>query len=279
MGNNDYQNSCQSNVQIEKYLECLIYVNNDLGILLQNAENLAYKLKLIDKKDMQYLSYDYYNQFEKKDEHTLRKNIKSSLKFLEAQFIAIKQETGKEYIFPPSIEIIKKDVKTWMDKIKEKNSQDLKIFNLIYSVLNNEKFKKKDIENLVKDCLNNNKITNVTPYMWIVFSPPILHNIDKNNEIIHKIMEASGQNMPDIIRGTSETYKEDLIKPQEIYKEMMEINRMIKELKVNKEKGKEINEDQLKFKILDFYQKHQKRPYIEPIYQTFYNKLRENFDK
>ena len=100
MGNNDYPNSCQSNVQIEKYLECLIYVNNDLGILLQNAENLAYKLKVIDKKDMQYLSYDYYNQFEKKDVHTLRKNIKSSLKFLEAQFIAIKQETGKEYIFP-----------------------------------------------------------------------------------------------------------------------------------------------------------------------------------
>lgn len=279
MGNFNYNNFFQSNIQTDKYLECLIYVNNDLGILLQNAENLAYKLKAIDKKDMQYLSYDYYNQFEEKDVYTLRKNIKSSLKFLKVQFIAIKQETGKEYIFPPSIEIIKKDVKKWKDKIQEISHEDYEIFNLIYSVLNNKKLKRKDIENIDKDCLNNNKITNVTPYMWMVLSPPILHNIDKNNEIIYKIMESSGQNMPDIIRGTSVTYKKDLIKPQEEYKELEEINRMIKELKVNKEKGKEINEDQLKFKILDFIQKYQKEPYIEKVNQTFYNELRENFDK
>ena len=267
-------NLFQSSVQSNKFQECLMYVNNDLGILLQNAENLAYKLGVIKKEEMKYLSYDYYNQFEQKDIGTLKKNIISSIKFLKAQFIAIKQETGKDYIYPPSIEEIIKDVIKWKELIKEKSPTDLIYFKNIYSLLNKGKSKNfKDSENIYQDCINNNKKTNITPYMWMYYSPQILHNIDKNNEIIQNKMDTNGQSNPDIIRGPSQTYKDNLIKTKEIYKEIQEINAMINNLKENKDEGKKIDEEQIKLKIEEFISEYKQEPFIEKENQKIYGQL------
>ena len=268
-----------SNIQVDKFLECLMYVNNDLGILLQNAENLAYKLGAIEKKDLNYLSYDYYNQFEQKDVYTLKKNIISSINFLNAQFIAIKQETGKDYIYPPSIEIIKKDVEKWAKEVGKISPNDVKYFNAIKSILNLRNFTKiKDTENVYNNCINRNNKTNVTPYMWMFFSPQILHNLDKNAEIINNKMESSGQSMPDIIRGTSATYKNNLIELKNSYREIKKINEMLKELNENREKGIEINDDPIKLRILDFQEKYGKDPFIAPENKEIYNKILENFE-
>lgn len=243
----------QSQIQADKYLECLMDVNNDLGILLQNAENLAYKLGAIDKKDLNYLSYDYYNQYEIKDKHTLRKNIVSSINFLKAQFKAFKQETGKEYLYPPSIDTLKKDVKIWKNKVKEISPNDAKFFDYIYTILDIGKFKEiKDSAKIYQICLENKK-TKITPYMWMIMSPGILQIIDKNNEITLKNMEMNGQSMPDIIRGLPQTNKENIIASNSLYKETEEINKLLRYVKEVKEKGIKTDsiEEQIKLKILE----------------------------
>ena len=94
MGN---EGQAMTQIQLNKYKECLMHVNNDLGMLLQNAENLAYKLGVIEENEMRYLNYDYYNQYKKKDIMTLRKNILSSLNFLSKQFIAKIRNRKKLY--------------------------------------------------------------------------------------------------------------------------------------------------------------------------------------
>ena len=263
----------QDNIQADKFLECLMYVNNDLGILLQNAENLAYKLGAIEGKDLKYLSYDYYNQYKIKDIYTLRKNIISSMKFLEAQFIAIKQETGKDYIFPPSIELIKEDVKNWKEKVNKISPKDVEYFNKIYSILERGKFSKiKDAENVYQVSLDIKK-TEINPYIWMIFSPQILHNIEKNNEIIKNNMERTGQSMPDLIRGISETYKNDLFKARYLYNEIEEINKMLKDLKEKRKKGIKINDDPIKFKIIQFKKVYQRDPLIEEENKEIYDNL------
>ena len=60
------ESQAMTQIQLNKYKECLMHVNNDLGMLLQNAENLAYKLGVIEENEMCYLNYDYYNQYKKK---------------------------------------------------------------------------------------------------------------------------------------------------------------------------------------------------------------------
>ena len=263
----------QDNIQADKFLECLMYVNNDLGILLQNAENLAYKLGAIEGKDLKYLSYDYYNQYKIKDIYTLRKNIISSMKFLEAQFIAIKQETGKDYIFPPSIELIKEDVKNWKEKVNKISPKDVEYFNKIYSILERGKFSKiKDADNVYQVSLDIKK-TEINPYIWMIFSPQILHNIEKNNEIIKNNMERTGQSMPDLIRGISETYKNDLFKARYLYNEIEEINKMLKDLKEKRKKGIKINDDPIKFKIIQFKKVYQRDPFIEEENKEIYDNL------
>ena len=263
----------QDNIQADKFLECLMYVNNDLGILLQNAENLAYKLGAIEGKDLKYLSYDYYNQYKIKDIYTLRKNIISSMKFLEAQFIAIKQETGKDYIFPPSIELIKEDVKNWKEKVNKISPKDVEYFNKIYSILERGKFSKiKDADNVYQVSLDIKK-TEINPYIWMIFSPQILHNIEKNNEIIKNNMERTGQSMPDLIRGISETYKNDLFKARYLYNEIEEINKMLKDLKEKRKKGIKINDDPIKFKIIQFKKEYKRDPFIEEENKEIYDNL------
>lgn len=267
----------QDNIQADKFLECLMYVNNDLGILLQNAENLAYKLGAIEGKDLKYLSYDYYNQYKIKDIYTLRKNIISSMKFLEAQFIAIKQETGKDYIFPPSIELIKEDVKNWKEKVNKISPKDVEYFNKIYSILERGKFSKiKDADNVYQVSLDIKK-TEINPYIWMIFSPQILHNIEKNNEIIKNNMERAGQSMPDLIRGISETYKNDLFKARYLYNEIEEINKMLKDLKEKKKKGIKINDDPIKFKIIKFKKDYQRDPLIEEENKEIYDNLSNDY--
>lgn len=267
----------QDNIQADKFLECLMYVNNDLGILLQNAENLAYKLGAIEGKDLKYLSYDYYNQYKIKDIYTLRKNIISSMKFLEAQFIAIKQETGKDYIFPPSIELIKEDVKNWKEKVNKISPKDVEYFNKIYSILERGKFSKiKDADNVYQVSLDIKK-TEINPYIWMIFSPQILHNIEKNNEIIKNNMERTGQSMPDLIRGISETYKNDLFKARYLYNEIEEINKMLKDLKEKKKKGIKINDDPIKLKIIKFKEKYQRDPLIEEENKEIYDNLSNDY--
>jgi hypothetical protein len=274
----NYLSSSQSSIQLDKYYECLMYVNNDLGMLLQNAENLAYKLGAIEIEDLQYLNYDYYNQFEKKDEVILRKNIISSMKFLEAQFIAIKQETGKDYIFPPSIDRIKKDVQNWKKKLedKDKNSKDIILFDKIYSILNEKKFKKiKDKEEIYKTCLERNR-TNITPYMWMLYSPPILNNIDQNIET-QKNNENKEKSMPDIIRGKTQICKKDLINSNIYNKDINEINAMLRKLKENGEIGKELLEESLKLKLEDFENKYKIKPIIFEENKKIYEKVLLDF--
>ena len=263
----------QDNIQADKFLECLMYVNNDLGILLQNAENLAYKLGAIEGKDLKYLSYDYYNQYKIKDIYTLRKNIISSMKFLEAQFIAIKQETGKDYIFPPSIELIKEDVKNNKEKVNKISPKDVEYFNKIYSILERGKFSKiKDADNVYQVSLDIKK-TEINPYIWMIFSPQILHNIEKNNEIIKNNMERTGQSMPDLIRGISETYKNDLFKARYLKNEIEEINKKLKNIKEKKKKGIKINDDPIKFKIIKFKKLNKRDPFIEEENKEIYDNL------
>ena len=270
----------QSSIQLNKYYECLMYVNNDLGMLLQNAENLAYKLGAIGIEDLQYLNYDYYNQFERKDENVLRKNIISSMKFLEAQFIAIKQETGKDYVFPPSIDEIKKDVQKWKKKLedKDKNSKDIVLFDKIYSILNEKKFQKiKDKKKIYQACLERNK-TNITPYMWMLYSPPILNNIDQNIEN-QKNNENKDNSMPDIIRGKSQVCKNNLINSNIYNKDINEINTMLRKLEESGDRGSELLEESIKLKLENFDYKYRRKPIIFEENKTIYKKLLLDFYK
>lgn len=274
----NYFRSSQSSIQLNKYYECLMYVNNDLGMLLQNAENLAYKLGAIGIEDLQYLNYDYYNQFERKDEDVLRKNIISSMKFLEAQFIAIKQETGKDYVFPPSVDEIKKDVQKWKKKLEDKDkiSKDIILFDKIYSILNEKKFQKiKDKKEIYQTCLERNR-TNITPYMWMLYSPPILNNIDQNIEM-QKNNENKDNSMPDIIRGKSQVCKNDLINSNIYNKDINEINAMLRELKESEDKRKELLEESIKLKLENFDNKYGRKPIIFEENKTIYKKILLDF--
>lgn len=276
----NYFRSSQSSIQLNKYYECLMYVNNDLGMLLQNAENLAYKLGAIGIEDLQYLNYDYYNQFERKDEDVLRKNIISSMKFLEAQFIAIKQETGKDYVFPPSVDEIKKDVQKWKKKLedKDKNSKDIILFDKIYSILNEKKFQKiKDKKEIYQTCLERNR-TNITPYMWMLYSPPILNNIDQNIEM-QKNNENKDNSMPDIIRGKSQVCKNDLINSNIYSKDINEINAMLRELKESEDKRKDLLEESIKLKLENFDIKYGRKPIIFEENKKIYKKILFDFYK
>ena len=242
-----------------------MYVNNDLGMLLQNAENLAYKLGAIGIEDLQYLNYDYYNQFERKDEDVLRKNIISSMKFLEAQFIAIKQETGKDYVFPPSVD-------------KDKNSKDIILFDKIYSILNEKKFQKiKDKKEIYQACLERNR-TNITPYMWMLYSPPILNNIDQNIEM-QKNNENKDNSMPDIIKGKSQVCKNDLINSNIYNNDINEINAKLRELNESGDKEKELLEESIKLKLENFDNKYRRKPIIFEENKKNYKKLLISFYK
>ena len=251
----------QNQLQMEKYKECLMHVNNDLGMLLQNAENLAYKLGVIKSSDFHYKDYDYYNQFEQKDLATLRKNIVSSIKFLKAQFIAIKQETGKEYMFPPSIENIKKDIKFLKKQIKLKSPNDVKYYKAILSILEDRKFIKIDYKE--DDNLNNiNKKSDVNPAMWMNMAPSILNHIDKNVENFQ--MNEEQDKLPDINRDVIKNNNESLIKSNKINEKNKEINNLLKECK-------DLN--YIKDQINKFEEMYGRDPYIEECNENLYYQI------
>lgn len=255
----------QEQIQLEKYRECLMHIHNDLGMLIQNAENLAYKLGVIKADQFHYKRYDYYNQFNKKDIWTIRKNILSSLKFIKAQLIAIKQETGKEYIFPPSIGKIKNDVKYLKELVEKKSPKDVIFYDAILFFLEKKKFIKiSDSEKVYKICCNNKK-SDATQYMWMNMSPPILNNIDSNVEN-NLIKYQSDENfMPDIIRDEIEQGdNEKLIVSNEINNKTREINKLLKECK---------NYDIIKKKISEFNEIYRSSLYIEEENIELYNKI------
>ena len=250
MGNEEQMDQ----VQLEKYKECLMHVNNDLGMLIQNAENLAYKLGAIKANQFHYKAYDYYNQYDKKDIWTLRKNILSSLHFLKVQFVAIKQETGKEYIFPPSIEKIKDDVKNWKEIIEKKSPKDVEYFDAILSILEKKKYNDITGATEVYKMCNNNKRSDATPFMWMYMSPPILNHIDSNIESTQMKYKSNKNFMPDINRDVAEIDNEKLIKSNELNSKTREINKLLKECK---------DYDYIRKKITEFKEKHNNDPYIE----------------
>ena len=257
----------QDQIQLEKYKECLMYVNNDLGMLLQNAENLAYKVGAIKPKHFHYQKYDFYDQYEKKDILTLRKNIISSLNFLKKQFIAIKQETGKEYIFPPSIELIKNDVQNWKKKIEIINPDDTKYYNAILSMLEKKKYNDIPGSNEIYKLCNKNKESDANPYMWIFMSPPILHNIDSGIEQSQLECQNNQNVRPDVKRDVQKKINDDLIKSNEFYIKTKEINTLLKEYK---------DIEKILTKIYEFKDKFKIDPAIETENLNLYNAIMNN---
>lgn len=268
MGN---EGQATTQIQLNKYKECLMHVNNDLGMLLQNAENLAYKLGVIEENEMRYLNYDYYNQYKKKDIMTLRKNILSSLNFLSKQFIAIKQETGKNYIFPPSVEEIKNDIKYWRKLVAKKSPKDVKYYDAIISIIENNKYTEIEGAEEVYNYSKNGKETDVNPYMWMNMSPPILNNIDKNVENITLKNYQNKDFNPDINRDVKNDNDEKLLKSNEKHKDAKEINKLLKECK---------DYEYIKKKISNFILIYKNEPYIEEqnikLYNLLYNSIMED---
>lgn len=258
----------QTQIQLCKYKECLIHVNNDLGMLLQNAENLAYKLGVLKKEEFHYKSYDYYNQYEEKNILTLRKNIISSLNFLKKQFIAIKLETGKEYIFPPSIEQIKSDVKHWKKLVEKKSPEDIKYYDAIISIIDNRKYTEIEGWEEVYDKCNNNKGSDVSPYMWMNFSPPILNNIDNNVENIYLKNQINPNFNPDLNRDGKENTDPKLFRANEINKDTKYINKLLKECR---------DYEFIKKRIVEFMDNYKCEPYIDEqnikLYKIIYNTI------
>lgn len=256
--------------QLDKYKQCLMNVNIDLGILIQNAENLAYKLGAIKAKNLKFKAYDYYNQYDTKDIMTLRKNILSSLSFLKAQFIAIKQETGKEYIFPPSINKIKTDIKNWKGIIEKINPDDAKYYAAILEILENKKYKPIiGSEDVYKIC-NKGKKSDLSPYMWMFIAPPVLNHIDQANSGNENNIEANNNSNPDLIieenASSSETPKIVLISSNDNFKEQRDINDMLRYYDEN-------IRDQLISKVIDYQNKHKMYPYIERENEEKFNKI------
>ena len=255
-------------IQLCKYKECLIHVNNDLGMLLQNAENLAYKLGVLKKEEFHYKSYDYYNQYEEKNILTLRKNILSSLNFLKKQFIAIKLETGKEYIFPPSIEQVKNDVKHWKKLVEKKSPEDIKYYDAIISIIDNRKYTEIEGWEEVYDKCNNNKGSDVSPYMWMNFSPPILNNIDNNVENIYLKNQMNPNFNPDLNRDGKENTDPKLFRANEINKDTKYINKLLKECR---------DYEFIKKRIVEFMDNYKCEPYIDEqnikFYKIIYNSI------
>ena len=260
----------QSQAQLDKYKQCLMNVNIDLGILIQNAENLAYKLGAIKAKSLKFKAYDYYNQFETKNIMTLRKNILSSLSFLKAQFIAIKQETGKEYIFPPSINEIKTDIKKWKGIIEKINPDDAKYYTAILEIIENKKYKPiKGSEDVYKICTKDKK-SDLSPYMWMFIAPPVLNHIDQANLENEKNIEANNNSNPDLNiaenASSSETSKMKLISSNDNFIEQREINDMLRYYNEN-------IRDQLILKMTNYFDKHNMYPYIEKENEENFNKI------
>ena len=250
----------QKVIQINQYKQCLIYVNNDLGMLIQNAENLAYKLGAIKAEDFHYLSFDYYKQYDKKDPWTLRKNIISSLKFLKAQLTAIKQETGKEYVFPPSIEEIKYYIKSLKSLIETISPSDVKFYDAIISFLEQKQFIDIDgADEIYRICYNNKK-SDVNHLMWMNMSPPILNSIDKMCE------ENNNDNMPDIPKDVPAKDNKHLMKSNARYQDEKNINALL-------ENKNENLKDMIIEKLNDFQDKYQSFPRIKEENICFYNKI------
>ena len=86
-------------IQLNKYKECLIHVNSDLRMLLQNAENLAHKLGVIRENEMHYLSYDYYKQY-KKRYNDIKKKYSFKFKFFIETIYCNKVRNRKRLYFP-----------------------------------------------------------------------------------------------------------------------------------------------------------------------------------
>ena len=255
-------------MQLDKYKKCLMNVNIDLGILIQNAENLAYKLGAIKAKDFKYKAYDYYNQYDIKDIMTLRKNILSSLKFLKAQFSAIKEDAGKEYIYPPSIDKIKTDIKKWMGVIGKINPDDVKYYKAILEILENKKYNNiKGSKEVYKICKENKK-SDLNPYMWMYISPPILSHIDKNNKENEQKAEADANSMPDLALDENDKNKINigLISSNDYYVEQREINELLRNYK-------EQDYEQLALKVNNYIDKYKQLPYIEKENEIIFDQI------
>ena len=250
----------QKLIQIDQYKQCLIYVNNDLGMLIQNAENLAYKLGAIKSKDFHYLSFDYYKQYDRKDLWTLRKNIISSLKFLKAQLTAIKQETGKEYVFPPSIDEIKYYIKSLKNLIEKISPSDVNFYDAIINFLEQKQFIDIDgVDEIYRICYNNKK-SDVNHLMWMNMSPPILNSIDKICD------ENINENMPDIPKDVPAKDNKHLMKSNDRYKDEKTLNALL-------EAKNENLRDMIIEQLEGFKNKYQCFPSIKEENINFYNKI------
>ena len=261
MGNEEEKE--QKLIQLDKYKECLMHVNNDLGMLLQNAENLAYKLGIINPENFHYKNYDYYNQYEIKDVNRLRKNIISSLKFLKVQLIAIKQETNREYMFPPSIDNIIYDMKILKKLIEQKSPADTQYYEAILKFLQEKKFI--DIEGseeIYKICYKN-KVSDTNPFMWMFMSPPILNYIDRKADNFQNNIDTKVG--PDIDRDECSIDK-NLVMSNEFYNKIKELNRCLRECK---------DYNYIKSLIDEFTKKYKKDPasYIEESNKEIYLKI------
>jgi hypothetical protein len=231
---------CYKKKQKQSEAQLLELTYGHLGRLMQSAEMLAYKLRILGKENMKYQGYDSFGIADKKKIDTIKYDIINFLDFYEK---AISIHNAKySYQNPRSIGHLISDLIIWENNAPQ---NDKRFFHAILDLIQKGKYDISvfpDEDDLYEKAKKDNAKFKDSPGFWKNFSVPILNYL-KN--LLKKVQEKEEQDpnyKPDIHFGGKPMDNEKLIMTYEYSQKEREINSKLNEINlilVNIEQKKE----------------------------------------
>lgn len=217
--------------QEQTQVEALEITHTHLGLLMQSAEMLAFKLNLIgNQNDMKYQSYDYFQVAMKKDIDTVKYDVINFLDFYEKAIIIHNKKF--KYVQPQSIDQLKSDLTLWKSKALK---NDKRFFSNILNLITTGKYNDSDFPDqdaLYEKAKKDNSKFKKSAGFWKTFSVPILKFL---SNLVNRSKEKAKTNpnyKPDIHFG-SRPFDDSLKKTYECGKKEEEINKKLSEVNKN----------------------------------------------
>lgn len=219
---------CYKKKQKQSEAQLLELTYGHLGRLMQSAEMLAFKLRILGKEDMKYQGYDSFGIGDKKKIDTIRYDVINFLDFYE-KAISIHND---KYVYqnPRSIGNLISDLTIWENKAPQ---NDKRFFQAILDLIQKGKYDISvfnDEDDLYEKAMKDNAKFKDTPGFWKSFSVPILNYL-KN--LLKKVQEKEEQDpkfKPDIHFGGKPIDNSKLIMTYEYSQKEREINSKINEI-------------------------------------------------
>jgi len=214
--------------QKQTQVEALEITHTHLGLLMQSAEMLAFKLNLIgNQNEMKYQSYDYFQVAMKKDIDTIKYDVINFLDFYEKAIIIHNKKF--KYVQPQSINQLKNDLILWKSKALK---NDKRFFSNILDLITTGKYNDSDFPDqdaLYEKAKKDNSKFKKSAGFWKTFSVPILKFL---SNLVSRSKEKAKTNpnyKPDIHFGNKPIY-DGMKKVYNYGKKQEEINKKLNEI-------------------------------------------------